>query len=270
MNLKKTYVPKIGYTEICKTGECSLKLLDFGMVELKKGDSVTIETGEKEFAFIILGGHADFAFDGTKWENVGGRRSVFEGKATSVYMPRHKTLTITGCEHVKIAVCSTKVDVDSEPEIVGPERVRTAMLGVKPWERDTHFIIDGSTNAKHLTIGEAFITPGNWAGFPPHKHDVDNMPQEGILEEIYYFLFQPEQGFAIQCAYTKDGEFDEAYRVQQDDLVEFPRGYHTTVGAPGYNTYFLWLMAGEHQGFFRSNDPDHDWVTAVENLIKKS
>lgn len=270
MNLKKTYVPKIGYTEICKMGECSLKLLDFGMVELKKGDSVTIETGEKEFAFIILGGHADFAFDGTKWENVGGRRSVFEGKATSVYMPRHKTLTITGCEHVKIAVCSTKVDVDSEPEIVGPERVRTAMLGVKPWERDTHFIIDGSTNAKHLTIGEAFITPGNWAGFPPHKHDVDNMPQEGILEEIYYFLFQPEQGFAIQCAYTKDGEFDEAYRVQQDDLVEFPRGYHTTVGAPGYNTYFLWLMAGEHQGFFRSNDPDHDWVTAVENLIKKS
>ena len=270
MNLKKTYVPKIGYTEICKTGECSLKLLDFGMVELKKGDSVTIETGEKEFAFIILGGHADFAFDGTKWENVGCLRSVFEGKATSVYMPRHKTLTITGCEHVKIAVCSTKVDVDSEPEIVGPERVRTAMLGVKPWERDTHFIIDGNTNAKRLTIGEAFITPGNWAGFPPHKHDVDNMPQEGILEEIYYFLFQPEQGFAIQCAYTKDGEFDEAYRVQQDDLVEFPRGYHTTVGAPGYNTYFLWLMAGEHQGFFRSNDPDHDWVTAVENLIKKS
>lgn len=269
MDLKKSYVPKIGYTEICKTGECSLKMLDFGMVELMRGDSVTIETGEKEFAFIILGGHADFAFDSTEWKNVGGRRSVFEGKATSVYMPRRKTLTITGCEHVKIAVCSTKVDEDSEPEIVGPDRVRTVVLGVKPWERDTHFIIDDKTNAKRLTIGEAFVTPGNWAGFPPHKHDVDNMPQEGILEEIYYFLFQPEQGFAVQCAYTKDGEFDEAYRVKSDDLVEFPRGYHTTVSAPGYNTYFLWLMAGEHQGFFRSNDPDHDWVTAVENLIKK-
>ncbi len=270
MNLKKTYVPKIGYTEICKTGECSLKMLDFGMVELMKGDSVTIETGEKEFAFIILGGHAVIAFAGTEWKTVGGRRSVFEGKATSVYMPRRKTLTITGCEHVKIAVCSTKIDEDTEPEIVGPDRVRSVTLGVKPWERDTHFIIDGATNARRLTIGEAFVTPGNWAGFPPHKHDVDNMPQEGILEEIYYFLFQPEQGFAIQCAYTKDGEFDEAYRVKQDELVEFPRGYHTTVGAPGYNTYFLWLMAGEHQGFFRSNDPDHDWVTAVENLVKKS
>ncbi len=95
------------------------------------------------------------------------------------------------------------------------------------------------------------------------------MPNEGILEEIYYFLFQPQQGFGIQCLYTKDGEIDECYRVKSDDLVEFPRGYHTTVGAPGYNTYFLWLMAGEHQGFFRSNDPDHDWVSAVENLLKK-
>ena len=65
-------------------------------------------------------------------------------------MPRHKMLTITGCEHVKIAVCGTKVDVD-----VGPDRVRTVTLGVKPWERDTHFIIDGSTNARQLSIGEA-------------------------------------------------------------------------------------------------------------------
>lgn len=141
-------------------------------------------------------------------------------------------------------------------------------LGEKPWERDTSFIVDGSTNAKKLTIGEAYITPGNWAGFPPHKHDVDNMPSEGILEEIYYFLFDPQQGFGVQCLYTSDGEIDEAYRVKNDELVEFPRGYHTTVGAPGYNTYFLWLMAGEHQGFYRSNDPDHAWVAAVENLLK--
>ena len=263
---KKTYTPKIGYTPISTSENSTLQMLKFGIVELYKGDAVTISTGEDEMAFIILGGHADFAFDDVVWPFVGGRRSVFEGKATSVYMPRHKIVTITGAEHVKMAVCSTKVDVDTLPEIIGPDRVRASLLGVKPWERETHFIVDGNTNAKHLTIGEAFVTPGNWAGFPPHKHDTDNMPQEGVLEEIYYFLFQPEQGFAIQRMYTQDGSIDETYTVKQDDLVEFPRGYHVTVGAPGYNTYFLWLMAGEHQGFFRSNDPDHDWVAAVENL----
>jgi len=269
MNYKKTYTPRRGYTPLCKIGECSLKMLEFGIIELGKDMSIEFYTGEKETAFILLGGKCDFAFDSTVWKDVGGRRSVFDGKAHSVYMPRHKKVTISTPWSVKIAVCATPLEEDTEPELIGPDRVRSVMLGVKPWERDTHFIIDQNTNARRLTIGEAFVTPGNWAGFPPHKHDVDNMPAEGILEEIYYFLFQPQQGFGIQCMYTTDGEIDECYRVKSDDLVEFPRGYHTTVSAPGYNTYFLWLMAGEHQGFFRSNDPDHDWVSAVENLLKK-
>ena len=95
------------------------------------------------------------------------------------------------------------------------------------------------------------------------------MPSECVAEEIYYFLFDPQQGFGVQCLYTADGEIDEAYRVKNDELVEFPYGYHTTVGAPGYNTYFLWLMAGQHQGFCRVNDPQHAWVAAVENMVKK-
>ena len=102
--------------------------------------------------------------------------------------------------------------------------------------------------------------PSNWAGFPPHKHDEDNMPAECITEEVYYFLFDPNQGFAVQCLYTADGEIDEAYRVKNDELVEFPKGYHAAVSTPGYATYFLWLMAGEYQGFNRSNDPDHAWI----------
>ena len=34
MNYKKTYVPAKGYTPICKIGECSLKKLEFGIIEL--------------------------------------------------------------------------------------------------------------------------------------------------------------------------------------------------------------------------------------------
>lgn len=86
------------------------------------------------------------------------------------------------------------------------------------------------------------------------------MPTECIAEEIYYFLFDPKQGFAVQCLYTADGSLDEAYRVKNDELVEFPYGYHATVSTPGYQTYFLWLMAGDHQGFNRSSDPEHAWI----------
>jgi len=270
MNYKKTYKPLSGYTKLCETGGCSLKMLEFGIVELWAGEETVVETQNRETAFVILSGKCDFAFDGTLWQGVGGRRSVFEGKAHSVYIPRNKTVRINAFQRVKIAVIATPLDMDTDPQVLGPDHVNSAVLGVKPWERDTHFIIDDRSNAKRLTIGEAFVTPGNWAGFPPHKHDVDDMPAEGVLEEIYYYQFQPEQGFGIQRMYTKDGEIDECYVVEQDDLVEFPYGYHTTVGAPGYNFYFLWMMAGEHQGFFRSNDPDHNWVTAVETMVKKN
>lgn len=270
MNYKKTYSSGQGYTPLCEAGKCSLTQLEFGILELAPAQSLVFETQGREAAFILLGGKAAFSANGQDFGTLGVRRTVFESpKAEAFYAPRNASVSITAVWHVKIAVCLTPAFADSQPQAIRQDAVRVAKLGVKPWERETSFIIDGATNAKRLTIGEAYITPGNWAGFPPHKHDRDAMPAEGILEEIYYFLFDPPQGFGVQCLYTADGEIDVAYRVKSDDLVEFPRGYHTTVGAPGYNSYFLWLMAGDHQGFFRSNDPEHAWVGAVENVIKK-
>lgn len=261
MNYKKKYTPAAGYTPICKIGECSLKMLEFGIIELDAGESLDFFTGDKETAFIMLEGHCDVLVNGEKWENIGNRSNVFENRrAESFYMPIEQSLTITAADHIKIAVCAAPVSIKTEPQLLREDHVVLKLLGRQPFQRETSFIIDENSNAKALTVGEAYCTEGNWAGFPPHKHDEDNMPAECIAEEIYYFLFDPEQGFAVQCLYTADGDIDEAYRVKNDELVEFPRGYHTTVSTPGYKTYFLWLMAGEYQGFNRSNDPEHDWV----------
>lgn len=261
MNYKKTYVPAKGYTPICKIDECSLKKLEFGIIELDAGESLDFFTGDKETAFIMLGGHCNVTVGDTKWENVGNRQSVFENrKAECFYMPIEQNLTIEAIDKIKIAVCATPIKEKTEPQLLREDHVVLKRLGRVPFERETSFIVDGNSNAKVLTIGEAYCTEGNWAGFPPHKHDEDNMPTECIAEEIYYFLFEPEQGFAVQCLYTADGEIDEAYRVKNDELVEFPYGYHSTVSTPGYKTYFLWLMAGDYQGFNRSNDPEHDWI----------
>ena len=261
MNYKKSYKPAKGYTPVCKIGECSLKKLEFGIIELDVGEMLNFYTGDKETAFIMLEGHCNVTFDDTKWENVGNRMSVFENRrAESFYMPIEKNLVITAIDKIKIAVCATPLREKTEPQLLREDHVVLKLLGRKPFERETSFIIDGNSNAKILTVGEAYCAEGNWAGFPPHKHDEDNMPKECIAEEIYYFLFDPKQGFAVQCLYTADGEIDEAYRVKNDELVEFPYGYHSTVTTPGYKSYFLWLMAGDYQGFNRSNDPAHDWI----------
>lgn len=269
MNYKKSYIPGHGYTPLCIHGQSSLKIMDFGIIELDKDESFVFETAEREAGFVILSGEARFEFDNICWAPVGGRRSVFEGKAHSVYMPRRKSLKITGLIHCMIAVASCPADADTEAQWLTPEHTRSVVLGIKSCERYNDFLIDERSNALHLTIGEAWITPGNWAGYPPHKHDVDNMPDEGIYEEIYFYKFQPKQGFALQRMYSKDGKIDVCYTVNDNDVVEFPEGYHTTVGAPGYNSYFLWMSAGEYQGFYRSFDPEHEWFAAVENMVKK-
>lgn len=261
MNLKKRYQKVSGYTPLCKIGECSLKMLEFGIIELEDGEQVVYQTEDKETAFIVLEGYCNVKFDNTVWAHVGNRKTVFENKrAVSFYMPIDQKLEIVGEGHVKIAVCGAKIQEKTEPQLLPEDHVVLKTLGEVPYERETSFIIDGNSNAKALTIGECYVTPGNWAGFPPHKHDEDNMPAECITEEVYYFLFDPKQGFGVQCVYTADGTVDEAYRVKNDELVEFPYGYHTTVSTPGYSTYFLWLMAGDYQGFNRSNDPEHQWI----------
>lgn len=261
MNYKKGYTPQLGYTKLSEIGKSTLKMLEFGMIELNEGQTLAFDTKENEVAFIMLEGHCNVAFDDTRWENIGNRNTVFENrKAESFYMPREQQLVIEACDHIKIAVCGTPVSEKTQPQLLREDHVVLKMLGEQPYQRETSFIIDQNSNAKILTIGESYVTPGNWAGFPPHKHDEDNMPKECIAEEIYYFLFNPKQGFAVQCLYTADGSIDESYRVKQDEFVEFPVGYHTTSSIPGYETYFLWLMAGEHQGFNRSNDPEHEWI----------
>ena len=261
MNFKKAYTPQKGYTPICKIGECSLKRLEFGIIELDVGETLTFQTEDKETAFILLEGHCNVTVGEQNWKKVGNRNSVFENrKAESVYAGRETAVEFTALDHLKIAVCATPVAEKTEAQVLREDHVVLKLLGEQPYQRETSFLIDGNSNAKILTIGEAYCTEGNWAGFPPHKHDEDNMPAECIAEEIYYFLFDPKQGFAVQCLYTADGALDEAYRVKNDELVEFPYGYHTTVSTPGYQTYFLWLMAGDHQGFNRSSDPDHAWI----------
>ena len=87
MNFKKAYKKANGYTPICKIGECSLKMLEFGIIELEDGESVTYHTEDKETAFILLEGYCTVKFDDVVWEHVGNRNTVFEKrKAVSGYM----------------------------------------------------------------------------------------------------------------------------------------------------------------------------------------
>jgi 5-deoxy-glucuronate isomerase len=113
--------------------------------------------------------------------------------------------------------------------------------------------------ADSLLVCEVITPGGNWSSYPPHKHDRDALPQESFLEETYYHRISPAQGFALQRVYSAEHDLDETMSVRDRDTVLVPRGYHTVSAPPGYDLYYLNVMAGPTRAWAIANDPDHEW-----------
>jgi 5-deoxy-glucuronate isomerase len=107
---------------------------------------------------------------------------------------------------------------------------------------------------------EVFTPSGNWSSYPPHKHDVHAMPGEADLEEIYYYRIDKPEGYAIQKVYNDDRTLDETLTVHDGELVLIPEGYHPVVAPPGYNVYYLNVLAGSARSMAATDDPAYGWV----------
>lgn len=260
MQYKRHWDGSIGCTPIYRREDSACKWIEMDMLRLAAGQSFSYDETDKEYALILLGGTGSVTGDDFAYEGIGKRQNVFDGPATAVYIPRNRRFTIMADTELTAAVCKSPAKKDFVPVLVRPEDVIVKDLGRPGWERQAHFIVDERLDANLIYVGEAFVEGGQWASYPPHKHDEDHMPAEGILEEIYYFEYDKPTGFGIQRVYTADGSIDETYTVKNGDFVEIPKGYHPCCCAPGYKNYYLWVMAGENRGFFMSSDPDHAWL----------
>ena len=138
------------------------------------------------------------------------------------------------------------------------------MVGKDNWQRDVYTSIGPNVDADRLLIGETYNPPGNWSSAPPHKHDVACPPDEGCMEEVYFFMVDPGQGFGIQRVYSGEdspAQVDDAYVVQNGDTVAIPYGYHPVVAGPGYKLYYLWILSGEERAYGAwRDDPTHAWL----------
>ena len=235
MNYKRTWNKKYGKSEIYRRDNSACQKVEMDMLRLAAGDFKGYREVDKEYALVILGGSCTVSGEGFEFKNAGKRKDVFDGAATCIYIPCNRPFKIKAETEVSIAVCKSPSTKDFKPAIINPEDVIIKNLGKPGWEREAHFILDERVDANMLYIGEAFVKGGQWASYPPHKHDDDNMPTEAATEEIYYYEFKKPQGFGIQKVYTMEGDIDETYTVRSGDFVEIPKGYHPFHAAPGYD-----------------------------------
>jgi len=265
LNLRFRVPRQQGCVTVIPREKTGLEYLEFSLLRLNEGGTWEGETGDYEAALVILGGRGDIRSADDRWQGLGRRADVFDGKATALYLPPHRLFSVAALDGpVAIAVCKALTETGGAPQLILPEDVKSRTVGAHNWRREVQDIVGANVAAIRLLVGETYNEPGAWSSYPPHKHDVASPPDEVKLEEIYYFRVQPRQGFGIQRIYTADGSMDEVYAIRDGDAAVIPRGYHPVAAAPGYRVYYLWMLAGPERVMRPRDDPDHAWVHTLE------
>lgn len=236
------------------------------VLALEPSGTATFATGDAETLVLPLSGSCTVTCDGQTFE-VQGRRNVFSRVTDFVYVPRDATVTVTSGSGGRFALPSAKCE-HRLPARYGPaEAVPVELRGSGQASRQVNNFCTPETFEADKLIACEVITPGgNWSSFPPHKHD-EEKEGEAELEEIYYFEVSRPDGFAWQRVYgTPERPIEVSEEVRSGDVVLIPHGWHgPSAAAPGYDLYYLNVMAGPGQdrAWLISDDPAHGWVRST-------
>ena len=147
--------------------------------------------------------------------------------------------------------------------LIEPAAMRRSVRGKGSNTRYVCDILPQDEPAESVLVVEVRTPSGNSSSYPPHKHDIDNIPKESLLEETYYHRINPPQGFVFQRVYSDSRDLDESIAVEDRDVVLVPRGYHPVVVPHGYESYYFNVMAGPKRVWHFHNDPAHEWILSA-------
>ena len=239
------------------------------------GDRLTLDDRGVERIVVPLAGSFTVAhhhFPG-EWETrLHGRGSVFDGPTDVLYLPSGTTAEISG--HGRVAVAEAPTTDSRQWHYIPASDTPVELRGAGASSRQVHnFGTPGTLDASKLIVCEVITPAENWSSYPPHKHDEHIAGHESRLEEIYYFETAPARGttgvaadgaFGMFSTYSSPaGEIDINAMVRSGDIALVPFGYHgPAVAAPGYDLYYLNVMAGPdaEREWLISDDPVHTWV----------
>jgi 5-deoxy-glucuronate isomerase len=241
----------------------------FQVFLLKEDQLLYQNTAECEVCLVFLSGIGDVSTSQAAWKQVGRRMNVFEKiPPYAVYVPAGDFFEIKATTALEIAVCRAPGNKTYEARLIHPEHMSVETRGYGNLERQIHNILPDSEPADSLLVVEVFTPSGHWSSYPPHKHDQDRLPVESLLEETYYYHIEPKQGFAVQRVYTDDESLNETLIVKDGEAVLVPKGYHPVSAPPGYEVYYLNVMAGPNRIWKFQNDPAHAWIMTPPKPVK--
>ncbi len=263
--------PPAGGEVAIRPDDAGWRYLGFSTRRLEAGATLDVGGARLEAVVVLLAG-PDVAIDGLG--TMAGRASPFDGLPSAAYVPADTRvrLRVTGPTELAVAVApaSGRAGVAAAPVLVTPGDIRVEIRGAGNASRQVNHIVEPDFPADRLLVVEVLTPSGNWSSWPPHKHDVDAMPGEAVLEEVYAYRFRRPAAWGIQRVYRRPGTpafeaggpRDAKFEVRHGDTVLVTDGYHPFVAAHGDDAYYLNALAGDRRTMACSFDPDLDHVRA--------
>jgi 5-deoxy-glucuronate isomerase len=232
---------------------------------LGSGDTLAFATVDDEVAVVPLAGSFDVAVDGEEI-SLAGRQDVWAGPTDFVYAPPGSTIEVASSVGGRFAVAAARATRRFPVRHVDAAAVSVELRGAGASSREVrNFAAADRLEADRLIAVEVLSPGGNWGSYPPHKHD-EVRDGETELEEIYFYEIAggpSGPGLAYQHVYgTPSRPIDLLTTVRTGDVVLVPHGWHgPAMAAPGYDLYYLNVMAGPAERVWRAcDDPAHAWV----------
>ncbi|PJJ71045.1 5-deoxy-glucuronate isomerase [Diaminobutyricimonas aerilata] len=238
------------------------------IAELRGG--VDLPSAPVERMIVPLSGAVSVIGDDERWD-LGGRESVFDGPTDVLYLGLGTAARLEG--EGRVAIAEALATVALPPALIVRDDVPVEIRGAGRSTRQVHnFGVPGALEAQKLIVCEVVTPAENWSSYPAHRHDRAGAT-ESELEEIYYFEAAVSRGvaapahpspFGMFATYASDDRaIDTSARVGTGDIALVPYGYHgPAVAAPGYDLYYLNVMAGPgaERAWRITDDPAHGWI----------
>ncbi|HWD44868.1 MAG TPA: 5-deoxy-glucuronate isomerase [Actinomycetota bacterium] len=233
------------------------------VLELGPGGAHVFATGSEELLILPLEGGCVVECESRRFE-LAGREGVFAAVGDFAYVPCDAEVRVSSAGGGRFIVPSALAGNRLDPAYGPAAEVPVELRGAGQASRQVNNVCTpASFPADKMIVVEVLTPAGNWSSYPPHKHD-EQREDEVQLEEVYYFEIGGEDGLGYQRVYSSgpDRQIDVCAEVRDGDVVLVPYGYHgPSMAAPGYDMYYLNVMAGPAERAWRfCDDPAHAWI----------
>ena len=226
----------------------------FNIIKLKKGEVFNYSLSGYETCIVPATGTISIDIEGKRFDQLGNRGvDVWDGEPEGVYVPvGAKVRIVCQSDKTETFIAGAKYDKVLEPFDVRKTEIDLVQYGSD--ETKTHrkikHILGANQHGKvgRLLVSELYtVGQGGWSGFPSHKHDTDQLPNETRHDETYNFRFRPNYGSGLQMLQREDNEPGDAYHIMDGSTMLIDKGYHPCAVLPGYEMYYFTILGGLSQ-----------------------